>query len=68
MGAAKGIIAVIGIAAIMMGGLFMLQGLDIVRWPSSSFMLGDRNWVGYGALIAIAGGGLLLLANRGSKS
>lgn len=68
MGALKGLMAMVGIAAVMMGALFMLQGLDIVRWPSSSFMLGDRNWVGYGALIVMGGGALLLLASRQSKS
>ena len=64
----KGIAATVGIAATMMGGLFMFQGLGIIRWPSDSFMVGNRDWVGYGALIALVGGALVLFANRRSKS
>jgi len=55
MGAVKGLIAVIGIAAIMMGGLWILQGLDIVRWPASSFMLGDTTWTRNGTVLAVVG-------------
>ncbi|MBL0928759.1 MAG: hypothetical protein IBJ15_01345 [Alphaproteobacteria bacterium] len=64
MGALKGIMAMVGIAAAMMGALFMFQGLGIVRWPSDSFMIGDRNWVAYGLMIALAGGLMILFANR----
>lgn len=67
MGALKGIMAIVGVAAAMMGAPFMFQGLGIVRWPSDSFMVGDRTWVGYGALVAIAGGILTLLAGRRPK-
>ena len=45
MGALKGLMAIVGIVAMMMGALFLLQGLGIVRWPSDSFMGGDRDWV-----------------------
>jgi membrane protein implicated in regulation of membrane protease activity len=55
MGAVKGIIAMIGIAAILMGGLWILQGLDIVRWPASSFMLGDTTWTRNGIVLAVVG-------------
>jgi hypothetical protein len=55
MGAVKGLIAVVGIAAIMMGGLWILQGLDIVRWPASSFMLGDTTWTRNGTVLAVVG-------------
>lgn len=68
MGAVKGIMAIVGIVAAMMGALFMFQGLGIIRWPSDSFMVGDRTWVLYGAMIALAGGLLVSLANRKPKS
>ena len=55
MGALKGLMAVVGVAAILMGVLWMLQGLDIVRWPESSFMLGDRVWTRNGAILAVVG-------------
>ena len=64
MGAAKGIIAVIGIAAIMMGGLWILQGLDIVRWPASSFMLGDTTWTRNGTVLAVIGVFLIWFARK----
>ncbi|KQZ64625.1 hypothetical protein EEB18_015155 [Sphingopyxis sp. OPL5] len=64
MGAAKGIIAVIGIAAIMMGGLWILQGLDIVRWPASSFMLGDTTWTRNGTVLAVVGVFLIWFARK----
>lgn len=64
MKALKGLMAVIGIAAVMMGVLWILQGLDIVRWPSSSFMLGDITWTRNGAILAVLGAVLLMLAGR----
>lgn len=64
MGAVKGIIAVIGIAAIMMGGLWILQGLDIVRWPASSFMLGDITWTRNGTVLLVVGVFLIWFARK----
>ena len=55
MGAVKAVMVIVGVAAILMGGLWMLQGLDIVRWPESSFMLGDGVWTRNGAALAVAG-------------
>ncbi|WP_342745774.1 hypothetical protein [Sphingopyxis flava] len=60
----KGLAAIIGVAAILMGGLWALQGLDIVRWPASSFMLGDPEWTRNGAVLAGAGVLLLWFAGR----
>ncbi|WP_077146716.1 hypothetical protein [Sphingopyxis sp. KK2] len=64
MGAVKGLIAVVGIAAIMMGGLWILQGLDIVRWPASSFMLGDTTWTRNGTVLAVVGIFLIWYARK----
>jgi hypothetical protein len=64
MGAVKGIMAMIGIAAILMGGLWILQGLDIVRWPASSFMLGDTTWTRNGVVLAVVGVVLIWFARR----
>lgn len=64
MGALKGIMAIVGVAAVVVGGLWMLQGLDIVRWPASSFMLGDIIWTRNGAALAVAGAALLWFARR----
>lgn len=64
MAALKGILAIVGIAAILVGGLWVLQGLDIVRWPASSFMLGDTTWTRNGAILAIVGVVLVWFARK----
>ena len=64
MGAWKGVLAIVGIAAILVGGLWVLQGLDIVRWPASSFMLGDTTWTRNGVILAIVGVVLVWFARK----
>ncbi len=64
MGALKGVLAIIGIAAILVGGLWVLQGLDIVRWPASSFMLGDTTWTRNGLILAVVGIVLVWFARK----
>ncbi|MBN8842463.1 MAG: hypothetical protein J0H88_04365 [Sphingomonadales bacterium] len=64
MNAVKGIMAIVGVAAIMMGALWILQGLDIVRWPESSFMLGDRIWTRNGAILAVVGALLVWFSRK----
>ena len=67
MGALRGMLTIVGVAAILVGGLWALQGLDIVRWPASSFMLGDTVWTRNGVLLSIFGIVLLLLARKRSQ-
>ncbi|MFD2781548.1 hypothetical protein ACFS32_10960 [Novosphingobium pokkalii] len=38
-----------------MGLLWMLQGLGLVHWPESSFMLDQRPWVWRGLGLALLG-------------
>jgi len=64
MGLIKAIAAIVGVAAILMGGLWILQGLDIVHWPSSSFMLGDTTWTRNGVVLAVVGVVLLWFSRR----
>jgi hypothetical protein len=54
---------VIGVAAVAFGLLFTLQGLGIVHWPRSSFMLDDRGWAVRGAIL-VAGGALMAWYGR----
>lgn len=56
------VLQVFGVALILSGGLWTLQGLGIVMWPESSFMLADRSWAFYGA-ITVAIGAILLWAS-----
>ena len=60
----RGLAAIVGVAMVLMGLLWVLQGLDIVRWPASSFMLGDIVWTRNGAVLAVLGVVLLWLGRR----
>ena len=54
------ILSILGIALLLFGALFLLQGLNVIRWPADSFMLGRQTWVTRGALLAAVG--VILLA------
>ena len=48
--------SLIGILLIVMGGIWVLQGLNLARGAlSRSFMEGDGHWVVYGAVLSIVG-------------
>ncbi|GHC93635.1 hypothetical protein [Novosphingobium pokkalii] len=49
------ILRITGVAAFFMGLLWMLQGLGLVHWPESSFMLDQRPWVWRGLGLALLG-------------
>jgi hypothetical protein len=57
------VLLALGLVAFLIGMLWVGQGLGYVRWPASSFMIGEREWVTRGALLA-AGGLLIVLATR----
>ena len=54
---------IIGVLAMMMGLLWVGQGLGYIHWPASSFMLDQRPWAVRGAALA-AVGLVLVLVNR----
>lgn len=58
------VLMVFGMAFMLSGGLWALQGLGIVTWPAESFMLADRAWAIYGALTFMLGA---LLFWRGAR-
>lgn len=60
----KLILQVFGVALILSGGLWALQGLGIVMWPAESFMLADRSWAIYGTITAAIGAILLWGSGR----
>ncbi|MCW1381683.1 hypothetical protein OLX02_02485 [Novosphingobium sp. KCTC 2891] len=55
---------IIGIAAILMGLLWIGQGTGLVMWPASSFMLAQRQWAIWGILLVGLG---LVLVLRGKR-
>jgi hypothetical protein len=55
---------IVGVIALLMGLLWIGQGLGIVKWPASSFMIDVRPWAIRGAVLAVVGLGLLLWSRR----
>lgn len=55
---------VLGVAATLMGLLWIGQGLGYIHWPASSFMLDQRPWADRGAFVAVAGLAMILVARR----
>lgn len=60
----KTILAILGVLALLMGLLWVGQGLGLVRWPASSFMIAQTAWVWRGALLAGVGALLLHRSRR----
>ena len=60
----KLIAQVLGVALVLSGGLWALQGLGIVMWPAESFMLAERKWALYGAVTALIGAVLFWWGSR----
>ncbi len=52
---------VIGVVLVLLGGLWFLQGLDVLR---GNVMSGQPQWVFIGAVVALIGIGMLVFANR----
>lgn len=53
--------------AIAIGLLWIGQGLGIVHWPQSSFMLDQQPWALRGALLVAVGLVMLLVARRNTR-
>ncbi|MFO1241104.1 MAG: hypothetical protein U1E64_12200 [Sphingomonadaceae bacterium] len=64
MNVLKTIVLVLGVLMLLMGGLWIGQGLNIIRWPADSFMIGVPQWSWNGMFLAIGGLVLIGLARR----
>ncbi len=51
----KTIIMIVGIVVMLMGLLWVGQGMGWIMWPETSFMLLDRKWAYIGAATAVVG-------------
>ena len=58
------IVALLGILMVLMGLLWVGQGLGLIMWPAESFMLADRTWAINGAVLAAAGLTLIWISRR----
>lgn len=57
----KIIMYVVGILLILAGGVWFLQGINVLP---GSFMTGQTRWAIYGAVAIVVGAGLLVLGSR----
>jgi hypothetical protein len=53
------LLQIVGVLAFVIGGLWIGQGMGVINWPQSSFMIRQVQWAGYGA--ALAAFGLVLI-------
>ena len=60
----KTILLIVGVFALLMGLLWVGQGLGMIHWPASSFMLDQRPWATRGAILAVVGLALIVFAKR----
>lgn len=64
MNVLKPIVMALGVLMILMGLLWIGQGLNIIRWPASSFMIGVPQWSWNGMFLAIVGAVLVWWGRR----
>jgi hypothetical protein len=57
-------LSIVGFLALAIGLLWIGQGTGTIRWPSSSFMINELQWAGYGALLGAIGLILIWQGNR----
>ena len=60
----KTLLLIIGVFALLMGLLWVGQGLGMIHWPASSFMLDQRPWATRGAILAVVGVALIVFAKK----
>jgi len=51
----------LGLLMVCLGGVWILQGLDLAF--KVGFMVGDKRWVAWGALLALVGLGQMVWSN-----
>jgi hypothetical protein len=64
MAIVKFVLNLAGIAAMLVGLLWIGQGTGYVRWPQTSFMIGDLQWATRGLMLAVAGAAIILISRR----
>ena len=60
----KTALQIAGVAALLVGLLWIGQGTGLVAWPASSFMIDQRPWAAAGAALAAFGLAVLWLSRR----
>jgi uncharacterized membrane protein len=49
------LLLIVGLLALAIGLLWIGQGVGVINWPQSSFMIRQMQWAGYGAALAALG-------------
>ena len=57
-------LSIAGFIALAIGLLWIGQGLGVISWPASSFMINQIQWAGYGAALGAVGLILIWQARR----
>ncbi|HEX4709170.1 hypothetical protein [Phenylobacterium sp.] len=57
----RAVLTILGVLMILMGGVWTLQGFNILP---GSFMTGDLKWAIYGSVLALAGIALIVWSRR----
>ena len=60
----RNLLLVLGLIALAIGLLWIGQGLGVIAWPTSSFMINQIQWAGYGAALGAVGLILIWQARR----
>jgi len=60
----KRALLIIGVAAMLMGVLWIGQGAGVVHWPASSFMIDQRPWIIRGVVLALVGAIFIAVSRR----
>jgi hypothetical protein len=60
----KPLLTFAGFFLLAMGLFWMAQGAGYIRWPASSFMISQFQWVYYGGGTALVGLLLIIVARR----
>jgi hypothetical protein len=58
------LLMIAGAVAAIVGLFWIGQGMGIIRWPTSSFMIGQYDWVLIGSITAVVGLVAILVARR----
>jgi len=61
----KIILTILGVLLVILGGIWILQGISVLP---GSFMTGQIRWAIYGAIAAVVGVVLIVLASKRKKA
>jgi hypothetical protein len=62
------LVTVLGVLCLLMGLLWIGQGLGYVRWPAESFMIDVSDWAMRGAILAVLGAVMIAIGRRIGRS